>query len=431
MWLVSESLALVVLVAVTAPLLRPHGIAGSSIPLVNSRQPFELGYTKARQRCLADMSGFITKGLGKAKIRNSSALSVGRFMAERLHAHLAGFEPWRQVSAPDRLFPETIRTRLMQPLDTRSGKRDGMIEWHRVVLKPSALAIVYSIDSFVAADELHRWPKVFRPVIAWISPSCRKIRGQLREARALMEPILRQRSVRRETGVPAPHDDALEWMEECARGRPYDPAVMAQIGMATVSLHSTADMLTQVLYDLCGRDDLILALRDEVRSVVEQKGLTVSALHDLQLMDSTLKESQRLKPGNATDLHRTDAIVLSDGTRIPRDSYIIVSADRRFNPDVYPNPATFDAYRSMKLRQTAGKETHAQVNTPSPEHLAWGLGKHACPGRNLVVTEIKIALCHILLKYDIKLMDNVRPPPVKNGIAMSANSTAAILVRRR
>ncbi|KAH8422248.1 cytochrome P450 [Aspergillus melleus] len=399
------------------------------------------------------------------EIRNSPALSVGRFMAERLHAHLDGFEPWRQISAPDRIFPDTIRTKLMQPLgrliQPASVEMASILrhewtdetEWHRVALKPSALAIVvrllsvafwpeplhrdarwlrivgqYSIDSFVAADALHRWPRMLRPVISWIAPSCRKIRLQLREARAIMAPILRQR----EADALTSDDDALRWMEECARGRPYDP-VMAQLGMAAVSLHSTADMLTQVLYDLCGRDELIVALRDETRSVVQREGLTVSALNNLHLMDSTLKESQRLKPSLAAAMQRisTDPITLSDGTRIPRNSYTIVSADRRLDANVYPDPDTFDAYRSVRLRQTAGKETYAQVTTPSPEHLAWGFGKHACPGRNLVVTEIKIALAHILLKYDLQLVDGLRPQPLKHGIVLSANSTAVISVRRR
>ena len=50
------------------------------------------------------------------EIRNSSSLSVGRFMAERLHANVQGFEPWKQISAPDRIFPDAVRKRLMKPL---------------------------------------------------------------------------------------------------------------------------------------------------------------------------------------------------------------------------------------------------------------------------------------------------------------------------
>ena len=35
-------------------------------------------------------------------------------------------------------------------------------------------------------------------------------------------------------------------------------------------------------------------------------------------------------------------------------------------------------------------------------YLPFGLGKHACPGRHFAVNEIKFALHHLLLKYDIK-----------------------------
>lgn len=261
-----------------------------------------------------------------------------------------------------------------------------------------------------------------------------------------MVPIIKERSKRKEG------DDALQWMEGCAQGRPYDP-VMAQIGFAAVSLHSTADMLTQVLYDLCERVELIHALREEVASVVQGEGLTVSTLHKLQLMDSTLKESQRLKPSLLGERHMAflskqqaftnnspkaamqriaqDTVTLSDGTTIPKDSCTVVASTRMRDPGVYSDPETFDAYRFLKLRQTSDQETYAQATTPSPEHMGWGLGKHACPGRALVVTEIKIALCHILMKYDIKLRDGIRPQPARHGIVFAADGSTEIMIRRR
>lgn len=261
-----------------------------------------------------------------------------------------------------------------------------------------------------------------------------------------MAPILKERSKRKEG------DDALQWMEGCAQGRPYDP-VMAQIGFAAVSLHSTADSLTQVLYDLCERVELVHALREEVASVIQGEGLTVSTLHKLQLMDSTLKESQRLKPSllgewrmASLPIQQTctnnnpqaamqriaeDTVTLSDGTTIPKGSCTVVASTRMRDPAVYSDPETFDAYRFLKLRQTSDQETYAQATTPSPEHMGWGLGKHACPGRALVVTEIKVALCHILLKYDIKLREGIRPQPARHGIVFAADGSTEIMIRRR
>ena len=89
--------------------------------------------------------------------------------------------------------------------------------------------------------------------------------------------------------------DALEWPEQASKGRPYDMAT-PQVMLSLAAIHTMSDMLTQVLYDLCTRHDLIQALRQEVISVLKEDGWRKSSLSNLRLMDSVLKESQRMKP---------------------------------------------------------------------------------------------------------------------------------------
>lgn len=51
-----------------------------------------------------------------------------------------------------------------------------------------------------------------------------------------------------------------------------------------------------------------------------------------------------------------------------------------------------------------GKDnTEGLLVTTSPDHLALGHGEHACPGRFFAAIEIKILLCHLLLKYEWEL----------------------------
>lgn len=58
--------------------------------------------------------------------------------------------------------------------------------------------------------------------------------------------------------------------------------------------------------------------------------------------------------------------------------------------------------------------------------------KHACPGRFFASDEASIILCHVLLKYDIKLKDgNAVPVPFEMGWALFAQPSYQIMVRGR
>ena len=125
-------------------------------------------------------------------------------------------------------------------------------------------------------------------------------------------------------------------------------------------------------------------------------------------------------------------IHLSDGTTIPRNSILLVPAERMWDASIYPSPEQFEPYRFLKLRETPGHETSAQLVSPSSEHMGFGFGKHACPGRFFAANEIKIALCHILLKYDIQLPEGCKDPrPIVRGLGLSAEPRAEMEIRRR
>lgn len=124
-------------------------------------------------------------------------------------------------------------------------------------------------------------------------------------------------------------------------------------------------------------------------------------------------------------------VTLSDGTTIRKGTSIFVSGERMWDPKVYPNPNEFDAYRFLRLRETPGNETSAQLVSVSPQHLGFGLGKHACPGRFFAANEIKIALCHILLKYDFRLAEGSQPEILSMGSEISANPFTKLQIRRR
>lgn len=123
------------------------------------------------------------------------------------------------------------------------------------------------------------------------------------------------------------------------------------------------------------------------------------------------------------DYRLPDATIIPSGYKVAVDMKTV-----HFNPEVYPDPHTFDPFRFAKLRQDdeIGSEKNAFATVDS--HLVFfGAGRHACAGRffaavsvSLVTwifeyqlklqcgalelqTELKMMLAHILLNYDISL----------------------------
>lgn len=122
---------------------------------------------------------------------------------------------------------------------------------------------------------------------------------------------------------------------------------------------------------------------------------------------------------------------LPDGTRIPKGTKLMVSANQSWDPSLYPKPLEFDPYRFVKLREQGGQESTATFVSTSPSLLAFGHGRQACPGRFFANNELKIALVHILLKYDIKAVKGSRPDTVNCGLFYAIDPSVKIAIRRR
>ena len=124
-------------------------------------------------------------------------------------------------------------------------------------------------------------------------------------------------------------------------------------------------------------------------------------------------------------------IKLSDGTTIPQGSRIMVLS-RFEDPEIYPEPDKFDAARFLRKRQESGQENSHQFVSTSPEHILFGHGQHACPGRFFASNEIKIALCHLLLKYDWRFPADQKGPQYRMfEVVRSPSQTMKVELRRR
>lgn len=158
----------------------------------------------------------------------------------------------------------------------------------------------YTVYALQAAEQLRLWPAATRPLVHWFLPSCRRIRGQIAEARAIIDPVLEERRqlkarLRAEGKPVVVQQDAIEWFEQEARGSKYDP-VSAQLLLAVASIHTTADLVCEVMTHLAQNPEILGPLRREMVECLQQHGWTKAGMYNMKLLDSVIKESQRLKP---------------------------------------------------------------------------------------------------------------------------------------
>ncbi|CAG8031836.1 unnamed protein product [Penicillium salamii] len=85
----------------------------------------------------------------------------------------------------------------------------------------------------------------------------------------------------------------------------------------------------------------------------------------------------------------------------------------------------------VRLREVAGHENSFSLISLSPDHMGFGLGRHACPGRFFAANEVNIALCHVLFQYEFKLAEGATPQATRSGIRMQTDISAKVMVRRR
>ncbi|KAI9696624.1 MAG: hypothetical protein M1820_008073 [Bogoriella megaspora] len=405
--------------------------------------------------------------------KNDKHLSMNGFVEKEFFPWTPGFEG-TQASITSNVVQDTVRINLTQSLnlitkdlceETESTLHDTLGEstdWKplnlfsicpdmvarlssRVFLGPVVardqewlrIAVGYTVSLMKGARALRTWPKFSRPFVHHFLPECRELRAQRSVARRIVNEEIQRRRADWEERVKngkqvSKTADSLGWMQEMSQGKPFDLAG-AQLGLTFAAIHTTSDLVTKVMYNLCIHPEYMAPLREEMISVLRKEGWKKTSLYQMKLLDSTLNETQRLN-GSSAAFNRVaqQSVKLENGQTIPKGASIKVIMDSSRDPSVYTDPDTFDPYRFLKLRSQPGQENSWQFVTTGPEALGFGHGMHACPGRFFASNEVKIALCWMLLKYDWKLQDpEKKPQSMTIGLEIIADPTTVLAYRRR
>lgn len=237
------------------------------------------------------------------------------------------------------------------------------------------------------------------------------------------------------------------------------------------AIHTSTFTVTNLILDFFSSPTVasdIEILRSEVEQVYAANGnkWDKASVAKLVRTDSALRESMRM---STFMTHGMDRIItapdgvttpsglhVAQGTRVGTATFAIHHDD-----DKYPDAQTYKPFRFSDARETVTSEQSLETNgkndstdslpsektthanllasknmaaiTTSDSFLAFGHGKHACPGRFFASAEIKLMLAYIIMNYDVQPLLQ-RPknqviagtiiPPMKAGIKVRRRKNA-------
>ncbi|KAF9878114.1 cytochrome p450 monooxygenase [Colletotrichum karsti] len=482
-WYMVASCATVILVSLF--FMRDQG---TKLPYFNPKKPFEWSSARVVQdfvintreklylsansllgrpfRVLADVGDCIIlpPEFGQ-EIRNDKRFSFTEALCEDFQGHYAGFDPYKEACNPAERLQNVVKLRLTKTLGKitpilaseaemiiRETLTDSK-EPQEVVLKEVILDTVarlsgrifygerlgrnmdwlhtvvgYVETSVFAMQDMRMWPEFTRHIVTWFLPRPQKLRAYIKEAEKFVN---EERRLRSQESPKVEYNDAIEWYDEMANGQKYKPT-LGQLMLGAVAIHTTADLVAQAMYDIMQHPELIQPLREEIIQTISEGGWKKTSLYNMKLMDSVLKESQRLKPNQIVGMTRKakETVKLSDGTVIARGSSVFVSAERMWDAKVYENPLEFDGYRYFRERGGPNDAVSQLVST-STSHMGFGHGIHACPGRFFAGNEAKVVMAHLLLKYDFDFIQGQKPKCMEYGFTCESDGSLKVKVQRR
>jgi cytochrome P450 len=124
-------------------------------------------------------------------------------------------------------------------------------------------------------------------------------------------------------------------------------------------------------------------------------------------------------------------VKLPNNIEVPKGTMLAVSTERLWDPETHLDPEKFSPERYLAMREDPALHSFASHVATSENNLVFGHGQWSCPGRFFASNELKIILCHIILKYDLKFSAPVEQPIIKYMYHRIPNPNVEVMVRRR
>ncbi|KAF9233509.1 cytochrome P450 [Melanogaster broomeanus] len=299
------------------------------------------------------------------------------------------------------------------------------------------LTIKFTLDVVKGGIVVGLFPRFLAPIVAQFMTS---VPGSTKRAMEHLRPIIEERQKYfDEYGIAWADkpNDILSWLIDVAEGseRTIKSLTLRILSVNFSAIHTSSNIFTQALFRLAANPQYVQPLREEVESIVETEGWSKASLVKMRKIDSFLRESQRMEGMGSASIARKAMkdFTFSDGTVIPKGTIIgMATLATHLDNEIYEHPGVFDPFRFADMPEEDGDGAKHQLVSTDHKYLAFGHGKHVCPGRFFAANELKTMLAHIVVSYDIKLESGATlPQSLRVGAAIAAHPSAKVMFRKR
>ncbi|KAK7440639.1 hypothetical protein VKT23_016987 [Stygiomarasmius scandens] len=286
-------------------------------------------------------------------------------------------------------------------------------------------------------------PGFLRPMFGRIY---RSVYGHHRRMVRFLQPIIEERRIPTPPSKPIPPNDMLSWLMSTSEDRQHrsvESLAMRMLNVNFVALHTTTKTLTHAVYHLASQPNYIHILRAEVEQYLgaDTTQWNKERLGRCAKMDSFFRETLRLNGMGAIWMPRRAMADFSfaDGTKVSAGNFLATAATVIHEDDsVYAQPRTFDGLRFYGMRflkentvDESSDDWMFRSTGTSESYLSFGGGRHICPGRFFASMEMKCILAYLVLHYDIRMPNSVRPPDEWYGPTSNPARNVKVMFKRR
>ncbi|KAG5643941.1 hypothetical protein DXG03_009353 [Asterophora parasitica] len=298
--------------------------------------------------------------------------------------------------------------------------------------------IKFTITVTKAAGILNLIPAFLRPLASHFLTS---VSTSIDRSVKYLSPLIeerRQSIAEYGKDYPGKPVDMLSWlMDDAEREEATNRGLTRRILTVNfAAIHTSTMTFCHALLYLAAFPEYVLPLRDEVQEVVDREGWTHAGLAQMVKIDSFIKESQRLNSLGCLMMERVarKPFTFSDGTYIPKGTVIAAAAHAmHIDETSYHDPNTFNPFRFVDKTKKENAGRKVDMASTHADFIAFGHGRHACPGRFFAANELKLMLAHLVMHYDVKLEEGseARPENMWFVTACIPNVKAKVLLRKR